>query len=153
MVSRVMKGWRGIMGLLEGGDNEISGSRKFSRVSRALGRHSCSSSPTPHFSQDCFSLKALVPTASLAWHGFLLEVRKSHVFLHHPSSQSCSPPVQLLGWREAGVQGWVLLRCGEEEQSWDVSMKQRPQLCCCWQGCPHACDNPSLGSGGSAGTW
>lgn len=50
------------MGILERGDSEIPGSKKFSSV---LGSHSCSSSPTPHLSLNCFaiflSLKALTP--------------------------------------------------------------------------------------------
>lgn len=150
MVSKVMKVWRWIMGLLEGGDSEISESRKYSRVSRDLWSHSCSSFPTPHLSDDRLSLKSLAPTASLVCCSFPGKSRgaMSSSFLPQP----CSPPVQPPGWREAGVQGWVLLCCGEEK-SWDVGIKQRPQLCCCWQGCPHAGDNPSLGSGSSAGTW
>jgi len=85
MVSRVTKVWRAIMGLLEGGDSEISGSQKTSRVLRALGSHGCSFPPTPHLSQDCLavflSLKALAPAASLAWCGFLSEFGRSHVLL------------------------------------------------------------------------
>lgn len=55
---------------------------------------------------------------------------------------------------QAGVQGWVLLHWGEEQsEDADIKHHKSSQLCSYWQGCPHVCDKPSLGSGSSAGMW
>lgn len=71
------------------------------------------------------SLKTLALTACLAWCSF--PGKSGGAVSSSSLPKPCSPLVQPLGWREAGAQGWVLLCCGEEEQSWDVGIRQRPQ--------------------------
>ena len=155
MVSRVIKVWRGIMRLLEGGGNEISGSRKFSRVSSTLGSHSCSFSPTSHLSltifeglPHCFPLpEGTGPHSLSCLVQFPVGSQEEPCLPPHSSALLPTGAAIRLGCRAGSCCAVV------RKQSWDVGIKQRPQLCCCWHGCPHACDNPSLGSGGSAGMW
>lgn len=78
------------------------------------------------------SLKAVPSTASLPWWSFPYKPGRAFIFLSPPQALLPSGGAGRLEVR-AGVQGWILLCCGEEEQNWDTRVKQRSQRHCCWQ--------------------
>lgn len=134
------------------GDSEMSGSRKVSRVSGASRSYGCGSSPTPHLSKSdllsalpwryCPTVSSLVQFHTIKSGGAMCSTP--------PCPENCAQPCQPLGCREAGVQGWVLQQGGAELGCGHLADTSIVLLLA---GLHHACDNSSLSSGGSAGTW